>query len=183
VNLRLARELADSDSGAARAVLEELTSDLQHALDEFRELARGIYPPLLVDRGLVEGLRGAIARAPLRTRLETGTIRRYPPEVEATAYFCCLEALQNASKHAGPEARVTIRLWVEQDALQFEVVDDGAGFDVETMQRGAGLTNMGDRLGALGGSLSIRSVPGGGTRVTGVVPLSPPPQPRTEGRP
>jgi signal transduction histidine kinase len=171
VNLRLARELADSDAPAARGVLEELASDVQDALDEFRDLARGIYPPLLVDRGLAEGLRGAITRAPLPARLETGTIGRYSPEVEATVYFCCLEALQNASKHAGPEARATIRVWAEEDGLQFEVADDGAGFDPGTQPRGAGLTNMSDRLGALGGFLSIRSSPGEGTRVTGVVPL------------
>jgi signal transduction histidine kinase len=183
VNLRRARNLANSDAGATRAVLEELATDVQDALDEFRDLAHGIYPPLLIDRGLVEGLRGAVARAPLPTRLETGTLRRYSPEVEATVYFCCLEALQNASKHAGADARATIRLWVEQDALQFEVADDGPGFEVETLRRGAGLTNIGDRLGALGGSLSIRSSPGDGTRVTGVVPVSPLPQPGREGRP
>jgi signal transduction histidine kinase len=171
VNLRLARELADSDAPAARAVLEEVAADVQDALDEFRDLAHGIYPPLLVDRGLVEGLRAAIARAPVRARLETGTIRRYPPEVEATIYFCCLEALQNTGKHAGSEARATVRLWDEDDGLQFEVRDDGAGFDTETQPHGAGITNMSDRLGALGGRLSIRSSPGDGTRVTGVVPL------------
>ena len=183
VNLRLARDLANTDAGAAQAVLEELATDVKDALDDFRELAQGIYPPLLIDRGLVEGLRGPIARAPLPVRLEAGTIRRYPPEVETTVYFCCLEGLQNASKHAGHGARVTIRLWVEQDALQFEVADDGAGFEVDTLQRGAGLTNMGDRLGALGGSLSIRSSPGDGTWVTGVVPLSPLPQTGREVRP
>jgi signal transduction histidine kinase len=171
VNLRLARELADADPPAARAVLEELAGDVQDALDVFRDLAHGIYPPLLVDRGLVEGLRAAIARAPVRARLETGTIGRYPPEVEATIYFCCLEALQNTGKHAGREARATVRVWEEEDGLQFEVADDGAGFDAGTQPRGAGLTNMSDRLGALGGRLSIRSSPGEGTRVTGVVPL------------
>jgi signal transduction histidine kinase len=171
VNLRLARRLADSDAPAARAVLEELAGQVQEALDEFRDLAHGIYPPLLADRGLVEGLRAAIAHAPVRARLEAGGIGRYPAEVEATIYFCCLEALQNAAKHAGREARVTVRLWEEEDWLQFEVTDDGTGFDAGTKPPGAGLTNMSDRLGALGGRLSIGSSPGEGTRVTGVVPL------------
>jgi signal transduction histidine kinase len=171
VNLRLARELADSDPGQARAVLDELAGDVTDALEEFRDLAHGIYPPLLVARGLREGLRTAVARAPLAARLEAGDLGRYPPEVEATVYFCCLEALQNAGKHAGGGARATIRLWEEPDGLRFEVADDGAGFDVAAHPAGAGLTNMSDRLGALGGRLSVSSRPGGGTQVGGSVPL------------
>ena len=171
VNLRLARELADSDPSQARAVLEELTGDVRDALEEFRDLAHGIYPPLLAERGLREGLRSAVARAPVPARLEAATIGRYPPEVEATLYFCCLEALQNAGKHAGGGARVSVRLWEDDDALRFEVVDDGPGFDVEARPPGVGLTNMGDRLGALGGRLSIASTPGAGTQVAGAVPL------------
>ena len=171
VNLRLARQLADSDAPATRALLDDLAAEVQEALDELREIAHGIYPPVLVDRGLVEGLRNAIARAPLGARLETGVVHRYRPEVEATVYFCCLEALQNTGKHAGSKARATVRLWEELDALQFQVSDDGAGFDAGTKPPGAGLTNMGDRLGALGGRLSIQSSPGEGTRVTGVIPL------------
>jgi signal transduction histidine kinase len=87
-------------------------------------------------------------------------------------YFCCLEALQNAARHAGAGARATVRAWQEQDALIFEVSDDGDGFDLRARRRGAGLTNMSDRLGALGGRLTISSEPGRGTRVSGTVPLA-----------
>jgi signal transduction histidine kinase len=171
VNLRLARELTGSDPLAARSVLEELAVEVQDALSEFRDLAHGIYPPVLLDRGLGEGLRAALTRAPVRGRLEAEAISRYSPDVEATVYFCCLEALQNAGKHAGDGARATVRLWETGDGLHFEVADDGAGFDLRTHPQGAGLTNMNDRLGALGGRLSVRSTPGTGTRVTGSVPL------------
>jgi signal transduction histidine kinase len=169
VNLRLARELAESDPVGARAVLEELAGDVHEALEEIRDLAHGIYPPLLVDRGLSEGLRAAVARLPVRVRLETDAIGRYRPEVEATVYFCCLEALQNVSKHAG-RGTATLRVWEEQGGLRFEVADDGAGFDPRVEPRGAGLTNMSDRLGALGGRLSVFSAPGDGTRVAGMIP-------------
>jgi signal transduction histidine kinase len=171
VNLRLARELAESDPDGARAVLEQLAGDVHEALEEIRDLAHGIYPQLLVDRGLSEGLRAAVSRAPLRARLEIGAIGRYRPDVEATVYFCCLEALQNVGKHAGPDARATVRVWEEQAGLRFEVADDGTGFDTRIEPRGSGLTNMSDRLGALGGRLSVFSAPGDGTRVAGAVPL------------
>jgi signal transduction histidine kinase len=172
VNLKLARELADSDPPQARAVLEELSGDVQDALEEFRDLAQGIYPPLLVERGLGEGLRSAIARAPVSVRLELRANGRYPPEVETALYFCCLEAVQNARKHAGPGAHATVRIWEDGDGVLFEVSDDGEGFDVGRQPQGSGLTNMGDRLGALGGRLSVTSSPAEGTRIAGVVPLN-----------
>jgi signal transduction histidine kinase len=178
VNLRLARELAASDPKAAAALLEELSGDVQHALDDFRDLAHGIYPPLLVDRGLADGLRAALARSPVDARLELAPVRRYVPEVEATVYFCCLEALQNAGKHAGPDARATVRVWEDEGALLFEVGDDGRGFDAAD-GRGTGLAGMTDRVGALGGRLAIESSPGRGTRVSGAVPLATPRPPRT----
>jgi len=171
VNLRLARELADSDPPRARAVLEELAGDVQDALDEFRDLAQGIYPPLLVERGLGEGLRAAVARAPVPARLEAQGLGRYPPEVETTVYFCCVEALQNVAKHAGAGAQATVRVWEDEDRLLFEVVDDGAGLRPGAAPHGTGLTNMGDRLGAIGGHLSITSSTTEGTRIAGSVPL------------
>jgi signal transduction histidine kinase len=171
VNLRLARELAASDPVGARGVLEQLADDVHEALEGIRDLAHGIYPQLLIDRGLSEALRAALSRAPVRARLETATIGRYRPEVEATVYFCCLEALQNVGKHAGPDARATVRVWEEQGGLCFEVADNGAGFDPHTEPQGSGLTNMSDRLGALGGRLSLVSAAGDGTRVAGAVPL------------
>jgi signal transduction histidine kinase len=171
VNLRLARELAGSDPGAARGVLEELSSDVQDALENFRNLAHGIYPPLLVDRGLAEGLRAAVSRAHLPARVDAKALARYPSDVEATVYFCCLEAVQNVAKHAGPGVRATVRVWEEGEGLRFEVVDDGRGFDADATPRGAGLANMSDRVGAHGGRLTITASPGRGTRVAGAVPL------------
>lgn len=97
-------------------------------------------------------------------------IGRYPQAVEGAVYFCCLEALQNASKHAPDATAVRVSL-VEDHGLRFEVEDDGAGFDPREMRDGAGLTNMRDRLATVGGRLVIRSRPGLGTTVEGTVPV------------
>jgi signal transduction histidine kinase len=140
-------------------------------LEELRELAHGIYPPLLADRGLREALSAVGRRAPVHTRLEAEGIGRYPPQVESTVYFCCLEALQNVGKHAGEAGSATVRVWEKEGGLVFEVSDDGAGFDPAAVARGAGLTNMTDRLGAIGGTLRIESGPGRGTRIAGAIPL------------
>ena len=172
VNLQLARQLADSDPAAVKALLEEIGLDVREALENVRALAHGIYPPLLLDRGLSEALRAAAAAATIPTRLEASAVARYPPEIEATVYFCCIEALRNAAAHAGPGATATVRLWRDGDTLVFDVTDDGVGFE-ETKPRGAGLDNMGDRLGALGGQLTISTEPGRGARVSGTIPLAP----------
>jgi signal transduction histidine kinase len=101
------------------------------------------------------------------------SLARHSPEVEAAVYFCCLEALQNAGKHAGPEATVKIHVWEETGALFFEVSDDGAGFESNGSKgKGAGFVNMGDRVGAMGGSLKVRSALGKGTAITGRIPLN-----------
>jgi signal transduction histidine kinase len=171
VNLRLARELAGSAPAEATEILEQLGHDAEAAVDALRELAHGIYPPLLADRGLPDALSAVAARAPVRARLVEAAVDRQPPQVEATVYFCCLEALQNAGKHAGDRAIAALRVWEEQGALLFEVADDGVGFDPDGARHGAGLSNMTDRLGAIGGSLRIESAPGAGTRVTGRIPL------------
>ncbi len=171
VNVRLARQLAESDPPAARAALAGLSADVQEALDELRDLARGIYPPLLVEHGLWEGLGVAVANAPIPARLEIGRLGRYGPELETTVYFCCVEALQNAAKHAGEGTRASVRVWEEQTGLCFEVSDDGAGFAPAGTPDGTGFANLRDRLGALGGHLSVESAPGAGTRVVGALPL------------
>jgi signal transduction histidine kinase len=174
VNVRLARELADSDPTRARAVLEELSADIERVFEQFRDLARGIYPSVLVDRGLAEGLRAVASRTSLSTHLQIETRHRYPPSIEATVYFCCLEALQNAARHAGPGARATVHIWEDEQRLHFEVADDGVGFDSANGSRGAGLANLGDRIGALGGRSMVRSAPGAGATVGGWVPLQSP---------
>jgi signal transduction histidine kinase len=169
VNLQLARRLAESDPRAANALLEEIASDARQALEDVRDLAHGIYPSLLLDRGLAEALRAAASGSAIPTRVEAADLDRYPPDVEATVYFCCLEALRNAAGHAGAGARATVRAWAEHGALRFEVVDDGAGFDPGEI--GAGLTGMYDRMGAQGGELAIWSESGRGARISGTVPL------------
>jgi signal transduction histidine kinase len=181
VNVNLARQLADSDLETAKSMLEQVGHDLQDAVQELRNLAHGIYPPLLLDRGLRDALAAAAARASLPTDLLAEGIGRYPQAVEAAIYFCCLEALQNAAKHAGEDANVTISVREEEGALVFRVADDGAGFDLASgaARRGHGFVNMGDRVGAIGGSLTVDSAPGAGTRIEGRVPLSelaPPPR-------
>jgi signal transduction histidine kinase len=171
LNVRLARELSESDPPQARAVLDQVSHDVEQAFESFRDLARGIYPSVLVDRGLPEGLRAAASRAHMPTRLDVRVSGRYPPEVESTVYFCCLEALQNAARHAGSGAEATVRVWEGGGRLHFEVADDGIGFDPAAGSTGAGLVNLNDRLGALGGRPLLTTAPGHGTRVGGWVPL------------
>lgn len=171
VKVRLIKQLQTQDPAKATEVLESLGGDLNDTLQELRDLAHGIYPPLLADKGLAEALASAARRAVLPTELEAAGIRRYSRVVEATAYFCCLEAFQNAGKYAGPGVKVRASVREEGDALIFTVIDDGAGFDTRARAQGAGFTNMNDRLGAVGGTLRVESTPGAGTRVTGTIPL------------
>jgi signal transduction histidine kinase len=170
-NLSLARELARSDPTQTTVLLEQLGEDVQSALEDLREIAHGIYPPLLADRGLADALSAVAGRAPIQTRIEVQPRSRYSPQIEATVYFCCLEALQNAGKHAGRKAIATLAVRETEGALVFEVRDDGSGFSPAHARDGAGLANMTDRLGAIGGSLRVESSPGRGTRVVGTIPL------------
>jgi signal transduction histidine kinase len=178
VTVRLAQQLAATDPGQARELLEQLGHDLQDAVQELRDLAHGIYPPVLMDRGLVAALESAAARAPMPVEVVAhGDVGRFPQEVEAAVYFCCLEALQNAGKHAGERAAATVTIRRDagadgRDVVAFTVADDGAGFDpAGSAGRGHGFVNMGDRLGAIGGTVEVDSAPGRGTRVSGVVPV------------
>ncbi|HET6794401.1 MAG TPA: histidine kinase [Acidimicrobiales bacterium] len=172
VKMRLAATLMDSDAGAAKRMLEELRSDLQAAVQELRDLAHGIYPPLLMDRGLEAALSAAAARSALATTVVTDGVGRYPSPVEAAVYFCCLEAIQNAGKHAGDGATIMVTVAEDGDRLTFEVADDGAGFDVGARSGGHGFVNMGDRVGAIGGALDVSSEPGRGARIRGWVPVA-----------
>ena len=172
VAVRLARQIADSDPDAAKEMLEQIGTDLQDAVQELRNLAHGIYPPLLMDRGLPDALRAAAGRAALPTTVEAENIGRYPQQVEAAVYFCCLEAMQNAGKHAGDGASTTVMLREVEGALVFEVADDGAGFSLASgAHHGHGFVNMSDRVGAFGGSVTVDSAPGQGTRIGGRIPL------------
>jgi signal transduction histidine kinase len=178
VNVRLARKLAETDPEASLELLDQLGVDLQDAVQELRALAHGIYPPLLIDRGLEEALRAAAGRAALPTEVDASGLGRYSPETEAATYFCCLEALQNAGKHAGDGASATIRLREEGDRLVFEVADTGAGFDMSGVAgKGAGFVNMSDRVGAVGGTLRVESALGKGTTIGGHIPITASPEP------
>jgi len=172
IKLELADELMTTDPDHAQTLLRETESELDEALEDVRSLARGIYPSLLADQGLREALRAVALRAPLRTSLECKGIGRYPPEVESAVYFSCLEALQNAAKHAPGATAVTLFVAANGE-LRFEVQDDGAGFDTAQAVNGQGLTSMRDRLAAVGGRLTVRSTPGQGTVVCGSVPTAP----------
>ncbi len=171
VKVRLIEQLQSRDRAKAAELLASLGGDLSDTLQELRDLAHGIYPPLLADKGLAEALASAARRAALPTEVEVAGIGRYSRVVEATAYFCCLEAFQNAGKYAGAGVRVRVSVREEGDALVFVVADGGAGFDPRAAVKGAGFTNMSDRLGAVGGTLRVESTPGAGTRVTGIIPL------------
>jgi len=171
VNLRLVHDLITEDPSGATEMVEALADEVKATIQELRDLAHGIYPPLLMDAGLIQALRAAANRSPLAVEVEAGDgIGRYPADVEAAVYFCCLEALQNASKHA-PGASVVISLREEGGGLFFDVTDDGPGYDAAAAVQGHGFVNMSDRLGAIGGSVRWESQPGQGSAVHGSLPL------------
>jgi len=172
VKLSLARSLALKDPGQVTTVLADLDKDATEAMETLRDLARGIYPPLLADEGLATAMKAQARKATVPVSVKADGIGRYPAEVEATVYFCCLEALQNVQKYAGASA-ATVSLEQRNGQLCFAVQDDGSGFEPAVTPKGAGLTNLADRLDALGGTLLIESRPGAGTRLTGSVPALP----------
>ena len=168
----MVREMIDSGSPAYQE-LEELEVDLQETLVELRRLAHGIYPASLADLGLIGALIAAVSRRPPKVEIHAGAIGRFSPEIESAVYYCCLEALQNAAKHAGPDPQVTIHLSIVGAELHFEVRDQGVGFDPSASTTGVGLRNIHDRLEAVDGRMEVVSAPGRGTVVSGAVPTSP----------
>ncbi|MGH3178675.1 MAG: histidine kinase [Streptosporangiaceae bacterium] len=170
IQLGLLAELADNPD-LIRQAIPDLKALLSAALDDLRALARGIYPPLLAEQGLVMALRAQAARSPVPAVLEAGQVGRYPQDAESTVYFCTLEALANVARHARASA-VTVRLSGSAEALEFSVSDDGAGFPAAATRHGSGLQGMSDRLAAHGGTLAVTSRPGQGTTITGRLPLS-----------
>jgi len=169
IQLGLLAELAD-DPDLVRQAIPDLKAQLSTALEDLRALARGLYPPLLAEQGLVMALRAQAARSPVPVVLDADQVGRYPQDAESTVYFCMLEALQNVAKHAKASA-VAVRLSGADDVLEFSVSDDGAGFPAGT-SHGSGLQGMSDRLAAHGGTLAVRSRPGQGTTITGRLPTS-----------
>lgn len=162
--------LTEQPDGAMR-LLADVRRELDEALQELRELAHGLYPALLSTDGLEAALRATARHSPLPVSVKAAGMTRAPRTIESTAYFCCLEALQNAAKHAGPDARASIDLRMTDRSLRFRVQDDGAGFDPDAVPAGQGLINLRDRLGSIGGTVTISSIPGAGTTVIGEIPL------------
>ena len=170
VKVQLADRVVDADAEKAHRILAEVRGETQDALETLRDLARGIYPPLLADKGLATALEAQARKSPLHVEVVADGVGRYPPELEATGYFCCLEALQNAAKYSQASS-VRVELSATNAELSFEVSDDGLGFDPDTTPPGSGLQNMTDRLEAVGGALTISSSPGSGTTLLGRIPL------------
>jgi signal transduction histidine kinase len=151
-------------------ILTQLQEDTNQALQDLRDLARGIYPPLLADQGLAAALGAQARKSPLPVAVEADGIGRYPQDAEAAVYFCVLEALQNVAKYAQANS-ATVKLSATEGQLSFEVTDDGQGFDASSISYGTGLQGMADRLAALGGRIDVHSQPGAGTTVTGWLPV------------
>jgi signal transduction histidine kinase len=173
--LREAQGLVESDPAGADALVSDIEARTDAALQGLRELARGIYPPLLSDQGIVAAVHshGRRISPPPLVEVEAAGVSRHPSEVEGALYFCCVEALRNAAAH-GAAPHVAVRLDETENELSFTVVDDGRGFDPALTPPGAGLQNMADRLEALGGTLTVSSSKGYGTTVTGRVPVRTP---------
>jgi signal transduction histidine kinase len=171
VQVRLAQSMVGSDDDRARAMLDDVQTSSQAALEDLRDLARGIYPPLLADKGLAAAIEAQARKAPVPVSVEPDGVARYSQDVESAVYFCVLEALNNVSKYAAA-SHVIVRLGERDGRIRFEVTDDGRGFDPSTAT-GTGLQGMADRLDAIGGEITVSSALGRGTSVTGEVPLPP----------
>ena len=153
----------------ASAVLNRFGQEVEQVIEEVRAFARGVYPPLLASQGLGVALVSASRYASAPITVSARAIRRCRPEVESAVYFTCLAAIDNAAKHAGP-AEVSVDAWDTAQALHFTVSDTGRGFDPDGTPSGAGLSNMHDRIAAVGGTLTVYSTPSHGTRLHGSVP-------------
>jgi signal transduction histidine kinase len=167
---RAAETTAGADPHAQRMLMASLRADVAAVVESLRELARGIYPPLLADQGLAAAVRAQATKAGGAVTVSANGIGRYSKDIESAVYFCCLEALRNVGKYAA-EASTRIELSRTNGAIGFTVSDDGPGFDMTQAGRGGGLQHMTDRLAALGGTIVIDSRPGAGTTVAGRIPL------------
>jgi signal transduction histidine kinase len=170
VKIRLADATLERDAAKTHELLAELQREANDALENLRDLARGIYPPLLADKGLPTALAAQARKSPLPVEVSGDGTGRYTPEIESAVYFSCLEALQNVAKYA-KASHVIVRLAQANGTLSFEVRDDGDGFDPASTGYGTGLQGIADRLAALGGELVVTSAPGDGTAVAGHLPV------------
>ena len=170
IRLGMAEEHLRTDPDAGIQLVKDLGFEAEAALDELRSLARGVYPPVLTDRGVPDALRSIAMLVPLPAHVVAVGVTRHPIEIEGATYFTCVEAVQNAIKHAHGATGVWIKLSQTSGQLRFEVRDDGPGFGLDAVE-GRGMRNMRDRVEAVGGRLTVHSEPGRGTRVIGSVPL------------
>jgi signal transduction histidine kinase len=170
MKLNLLQALTHKDLQKADEMLSQLKVEAADALENLRDLARGIYPPLLADRGLVAALQSQARKSPVPVGVVADGIGRFSQDTEAAVYFCTLEALQNVAKYANAGS-ATVRLAESAGSLTFTVRDDGVGFDPGARGYGTGMQGMADRLAALGGELHVTSAPGDGTVVEGRVPI------------
>ena len=171
VQLRLAEQLTERDPAKARELMASLQGRTNEALEDLRDLARGIYPPLLADKGLATALEAQGRKSPVPVTVRADGVTRYPQSVESAVYFSCLEALNNVAKYAEAQ-HVTITLARRDGSLAFAVTDDGRGFDTAVTAHGTGLQGIADRLDALGGTLRVESAAGEGTSLHGTVPAA-----------
>ncbi len=182
IRLDMATRALKDDPERGERELATIGRQMDDALAQVRSLARGIYPSLLHERGLGEALKSAARTSPVPPIVRDLSSERYDEDVEVAVYFSCLEALQNVTKHAGTGVEAIITLWRDDDRLCFEVRDNGSGFDRDAISRASGLTNMRDRVQAVGGDLRLSARPGAGTTVRGSVPAAPP-KPGMDGGP
>jgi signal transduction histidine kinase len=141
--------------------------------EQLRRIGHGISPPLLAQRGLTEALAAETARGPIPVSITASGVGLGEPRIEIAVYLCCLELIQNAAKHAGADAFVTVRLERQASELAFTVQDSGRGFDQRTVPPGAGLSGVQERISSIGGRVEITATPGRGTTATGLVPWPP----------
>jgi signal transduction histidine kinase len=173
IRLSLAHERTQQTAPEVAATFSGLVEDAEAVGEELRRIAHGISPPLLATRGLVDALSGESAHSGIAVKIAGGDVGLSAPDVETAVYLCCLEAIQNAAKHAGRGASVTVRLRRDGNELAFSVHDTGRGFDPRVTARGAGLTGLTDRIDTVGGRVEIIAAPGRGTTVAGAVPWPP----------
>jgi signal transduction histidine kinase len=171
VKLRLLGQIAGRDAAKAEELAAQLQTETTEALENLRDLARGIYPPLLADQGLAAALEAQARKSAVPTTVESEGIGRFSQDVEATVYFSVLEALQNVAKYADASSAI-VRLAQTNGTLRFEVADDGRGFDPASTGYGTGLQGIADRLAAIGGNVELTSAPGSGTTVAGRVAVA-----------
>jgi signal transduction histidine kinase len=170
LNLRLLESSLEPNSATTRE-LAAARAELDAALEELRELARGIHPSILVDRGLEAALAALAGRSTVPVELDLASCARLPLSVQTTAYFVVAEALTNASKHADSD-RIAVRVALGEGHALVEVRDEGSG-GVDTAQ-GSGLRGLADRVSALGGTLEIESPVGAGTTIRARIPVTAP---------